>query len=218
MKKLVFGICLMLSSLIFGQEAGEDIPYYELYWIKTVTFKDNTVEKVRLIQGDPSPEYFKKENITKWDTIGVLSYMGRQVIDSLNKLRVSKGLSVITNDDEFAEDEYGYAEESIFDLYGRRQIPLMEIEPYLILQTLPFDLYGRRQIPLMVTDFYYDMGDCSCVNDVISEITSHKDIMKRVLSKRNKVLNVCVLLDKQTNTFYTYIQVKRLFTVSYFIG
>jgi hypothetical protein len=194
MKKLVFGICLMLSSLIFGQEDGEDIPYYELYWIKTVTFKDNTVEKVRLIQGDPSPEYFKKENITKWDTIGVLSYMGRQVIDSLNKLRVSKGLSVITNDDKFAEDEYGYAEESIFDLYG------------------------RRQTPLMVTDFYYDMGDCSCVNDVISEITSHKDIMKRVLSKRNKVLNVCVLLDKKTNEFNIYIQVKRLFTLSYFIG
>jgi len=194
MKKLVFGICLMLSSLIFGQEAGEDIPYYELYWIKTVTFKDNTVEKVRLIQGDPSPEYFKKENITKWDTIGVLSYMGRQVIDSLNKLRVSKGLTVITNDDEFAEDEYGYAEESIFDLYG------------------------RRQTPLIVTDFNYDMGECSCVNDVISEITSHKDIMKRVLSKRNKVINVCILIDKKTNIFYTYVQVKRLFTLGYYIG
>jgi hypothetical protein len=184
----------MLSSLIFGQGDGEDIPYYELYWIKTVTFGDNTIEKVRLIQGDPSPEYFKKENITKWDTIGVLSYMGRQVIDSLNKLRVSKGLSKITNDDEYAEDEYGYAEESIFDFYG------------------------RRQTPLMVTDFYYDMGDCSCVNDVIAEITSHKDIMKRVLSKRNKVLNVCILIDKKTNTFYTYVQVKRLFTLSYFIG
>jgi hypothetical protein len=184
----------MLSSLIFGQGDGEDIPYYELYWIKTVTFGDNTIEKVRLIQGDPSPEYFKKENITKWDTIGVLSYMGRQVIDSLNKLRVSEGLSVITNDDEFAEDEYGYAEESIFDYHG------------------------KIKTPLMVTDFYYDMGECTCVNEIISEITSHKDIMKRVLSKRNKVLNVCVLLDKRTNTFYTYIQVKRLFTVSYFIG
>jgi hypothetical protein len=194
MKKLVFGICLMLSSLIFGQEAGEDTPYYELYWIKTVKFGDNTIEKVRLIEGDPSPEYFKKENITKWDTIGVLSYMGRQVIDSLNKLRVSKGLSKITNDDAYAEDEYGYAEESIFDFYG------------------------RRQTPLMVTDLYYDMGDCSCVNDVISEITSHKDIMKRVLSKRNKVLNVCILIDKKTNTFYTYVQVKRLFTLSYYIG
>lgn len=194
MKKLVFGICLMLSSLIFGQEAGEDTPYYELYWIKTVTFGDNTIEKVRLIEGDPSPEYFKKENITKWDTIGVLSYMGRQVIDSLNNLRVSKGLTKITNDDAYAEDEYGYAEESIFDLYG------------------------RRQIPLMVTDFYYDMGDCSCVNDVISEITSHKDIMKRVLSKQNKVLNVCILIDKKTNTFYTYVQVKRLFTLGYYIG
>lgn len=194
MKNLVLGMCMMLSSLVFGQESNEDIPYYELYWIKTVTFKDNTVEKVRLIEGDPSPEYFKKENITKWDTIGVLSYMGRQVIDSLNNLRVSKGLSKITNDDAYAEDEYGYAEESIFDFYG------------------------RRQTPLMVTDFYYDMGDCSCVNDVISEITSHKDIMKRVLSKRNKVLNVCILIDKKTNTFYTYVQVKRLFTLGYYIG
>lgn len=194
MKNLVLGVCMMLSSLVFGQEAGEDSPYYELYWIKTITFGDNTIEKVRLIEGDPSPEYFKKENISKWDTIGVLSYMGRQVIDSLNNLRVSKGLSKITNDDEYAEDEYGYAEESIFDFYG------------------------KRQTPLMVTDFYYDMGDCSCVNDVISEITSHKDIMKRVLSKRNKVLNVCILIDKKTNTFYTYIQVKRLFTLSYFIG
>jgi len=194
MKKLVLGICLMLSSLVYGQEAGEESVYYDLYWIKTVTFKDSSVEKVRIIQTDPSPEYFKKEKITKWDTIGVLSYMGHQVIDSLNKLRVSKGLSVITNDDEFAEDEYGYAEESIFDFYG------------------------RRQTPLMVTDFYYDMGECTCVNDIIAEITSHKDIMKRVLSKRNKVLNVCVLLDKKTNVFNTYIQVKRLFTLSYFIG
>ena len=194
MKNLVLGVCMMLSSLVFGQEAGEDLPYYELYWIKTITFGDNTIEKVRLIEGDPSPEYFKKENITKWDTIGVLSYMGRQVIDSLNNLRVSKGLSKITNDDTYAEDEYGYAEESIFDFYG------------------------KRQTPLMVTDFYYDMGDCSCVNDVISEITSHKDIMKRVLSKRNKVLNVCILIDKKTNTFYTYVQVKRLFTLGYYIG
>ena len=194
MKNLVLGVCMMLSSLVFGQEAGEDSPYYELYWIKTVTFKDNSTEKVRIIQSDPSPEYFKKENITKWDTIGVLSYMGRQVIDSLNNLRVSKGLSKITNDDTYAEDEYGYAEESIFDFYG------------------------RRQTPLMVTDFYYDMGDCSCVNQVISEITSHKDIMKRVLSKRNKVINVCVLIEKKTNTFYTYVQVKRLFTLSYYIG
>lgn len=194
MKNLVLGVCMMLSSLVFGQEAGEDSPYYELYWIKTVTFKDNSTEKVRIIQSDPSPEYFKKENITKWDTIGVLSYMGQQVIDSLNNLRVSKGLSKIINDDTYAEDEYGYAEESIFDFYG------------------------RRQTPLMVTDFYYDMGNCSCVNDVISEITSHKEIMKRVLSKRNKVLNVCVVLDKKTNIFSVYIQVRRLFTLSYFIG
>lgn len=193
MKILLLGICLMLTSLVFGQ-SNDEVVYYDLYWIKTVTYKDNSVEKVRLIEGDPSPEYFKRENITKWDTMGVLSYMARQVIDSLNKIRVSKGLNKITNDDTYAEDEYGYAEESIFDFYG------------------------RRQTPLMVTDFNYDMGDCSCVNQVISEITSHKDIMKRVLSKRNKVLNVCILIDKKTNTFYTYVQVKRLLTISYYIG
>jgi len=193
MRNLLLGICLMLSSVMFGQ-FEDSVVYYELYWIKTVTFKDNTTEKVRIIESNPSNNYLKRENITNRDTMGVLSYMARQVIDSLNKLRVSKGLSVIENDGVYAEDEYGYAEESIFDFYG------------------------RRQTPLMVTDFYYDMGDCSCVNDVIAEITSHKDIMKRVLSKRNKVINVCVLIDKKTKTFYTYIQVKRLFTLSYYIG
>ena len=155
---------------------------------------DNTIEKVRLIEGNPSPEYFKKENITKWDTIGTLTYMSRQVIDSLNKLRVSKGLSIIKNDGLYGDDEYGYVEESVFDYYG------------------------RVKTPLMVTDFYFDMGECSCVNEIIAEITSHKDIMKRVMSKRNKVLNVTVILDKKTNMFYAYIQVKRLFTLSYFIG
>ena len=193
MKILLLSICLMLTSLVFGQ-SEDSVVYYELYWIKTVTFKDNTTEKVRIIESDPSDNYLKRENITKRDTMGVLSYMARQVIDSLNKLRVSKGLSVIENDGTYAEDEYGYAEESIFDFYG------------------------RRQTPLMVTDFYYDMGDCSCVDQVISEITSHKDIMKRVLSKRNKVINVCILIDKKTNTFYTYVQVKMLFTLSYYIG
>ena len=193
MKKLVLGICLMLSSFMFGQ-SEDDVVYYNLYWVKTVTYKDNSVEKVRIIEYDPSENYFKRENITKMDTIGVLSYIGRQVVDSLNKIRVSKGLSIIENDGTYSEDEYGYAEESIFD----------------------YQL--KRQTPLMVTDFDYDMGECSCVNNVISEILSQKDIMKRVLSKRNKVLNVCIIVDKKTNTFYTYIQVKRLFTITYFIG
>jgi hypothetical protein len=193
MKKLVLGICLMLSSFMFGQ-SEDDVVYYNLYWVKTVTYKDNSVEKVRIIEYDPSEYYIKRENITNMDTIGVLSYIGRQVVDSLNKIRVSKGLSIIENDGTYSEDEYGYAEESIFD----------------------YQL--KRQTPLMVTDFDYDMGECSCVNNVISEILSHKDIMKRVLSKRNKVLNVCIIVDKKTNTFYTYIQVKRLFTMTYFIG
>lgn len=193
MKKLVLGICLMLSSFMFGQ-SEDDVVYYNLYWVKTVTFDDKSVEKVRIIEYDPSEYYIKRENITNMDTIGVLSYIGRQVVDSLNKIRVSKGLSIIENDGTYSEDEYGYAEESIFD----------------------YQL--KRQTPLMVTDFDYDMGECSCVNNVISEILSHKDIMKRVLSKRNKVLNVCIIVDKKTNTFYTYIQVKRLFTMTYFIG
>lgn len=194
MKNLVLGLCVMLSSLVFGQESDEDTLYYELYWVKTITYQDKTVENVRLIEYEPTPEYYKEENITKWDTIGVLSYISGRVIDSLNKLRINKGLPPIINDGTYSEDEYGYAEESIFDYVG------------------------RKQMPLMVRDFYYDMGECTCVNEIIAEITSHKEIMKRVLSKRNKVLNVCVVLDKKTNVFSTYIQVKRLFTLGYFIG
>lgn len=193
MKHLLLGIFLMLTSLVFGQ-SYDSVVYYDLYWIKPVTYNDNTVENVRIIESDPSEQYFKKENITKWDTIGVLSYIGRQVVDSLNKLRVSKGLSVIDSDDGYIEEEYTYIEESVFD--------------YHLL----------RQQPLMVTDFYYEMKQCTCVNDIITQITSHKDIMKRVLSKRNKVLNVSILLDKKTNIYHIYIQVKRLFTISYYLG
>ena len=91
MKNLVLGLCVMLSSLVFGQESDEDTLYYELYWVKTITYQDKTVENVRLIEYEPTPEYYKEENITKWDTIGVLSYISGRVIDSLNKLRISKG-------------------------------------------------------------------------------------------------------------------------------
>jgi hypothetical protein len=76
----------------------------------------------------------------------------------------------------------------------------------------------KVKTPLMVTDFYYDMGDCSCVDGVIGEIMSHDDIMKRVLSKRNKVLNVCIIIDKKTNIVYIYVQVKRFLTLTYFIS
>ena len=193
MRNLLLGLVVMLSSLVFSQ-SDDNVVYYDLYWIKTVTYEDNSVEKARVIQSDPSEQYFKRENITKCDTIGLLSYIGLQVVDSLNKIRESKGLPVISNDEGNVEYDYGYIEESIFDFHI------------------------RKQTPLMVTDFYYKLSNCSCVNQVISEITSHKDIMKRVLSKRNKVLNVCILLDKRTNTFHTYIQVKRFFRVSYFIG
>lgn len=193
MKNLLLGICLMLTSLVFGQ-SDDDTLFYDMYWVKTDTLPDMTFKLSKYIEGDPSPEFFIKENITKWDTIGVLSYISRQVIDSLNTLRVNKGLSVILNDPLYGDDEYSYKETSIFDNVG------------------------RRKMPLMVLDFYYDMGECTCVNEIIAEITSHKDIMKRVLSKRNKVINVCVILDKKTNVFSTYVQVKRLFTLSYYIG
>lgn len=194
MKSLLLVVCVMLTSLGFTQEDEDDSLFYDLYWVKTDTLPDKTFNITKYIEGDPSPEFFIKENITKWDTIGVLSYISRQVIDSLNKLRVNKGLSIIQNDGTYLEDEYGYADESLFDNVG------------------------RRKTPLMVWDFYYDMGECTCVNEIIAEITSHKEIMKRFLSKRNKVINVCVLLDKQTNIFSTYVQVKRLFTLSYYIG
>jgi hypothetical protein len=194
MKNLLLGLCVVFSSLVFGQEDDDDTIYYSLYHIKTMTMDNDKLEKVRIIEYDPTPEYFVEEKITKWDTIGVLSFIGKQVVDSLNKLRGNIGLLPVKNDNPYIEDEYGYIEESIFD--------------YL----------GRVQKPLMVTNFYYDMGECTCVNEIISEITSHKDIMKRVLSKRNKVLNVSIILDKKTNMYYTYIQVKRLFTLSYYIG
>ena len=193
MKNLLLGICLMLTSLVFGQ-SDDDTLFYDMYWVKTDTLPDKTFKISRNIEGDPTPEFFIKENITKWDTIGVLSYISRQVIDSLNTLRVNKGLSVILNDPLYGDDEYSYKETSLFDNVG------------------------RRKTPLMVWDFYYDMGECTCVNEIIAEITSHKDIMKRFLSKRNKTINVCIILDKKTNVFSTYVQVKRLFTLSYYIG
>ena len=193
MKNLILGVCLTLTSLVFGQ-SDDDTLFYDMYWVKTDTLPDKTFKISRNIEGDPTPEFFIKENITKWDTIGVLSYISRQVIDSLNTLRVNKGLSVILNDPLYGDDEYSYKETSVFDNVG------------------------RRKMPLMVWDFYYDMGECTCVNEIIAEITSHKDIMKRFLSKRNKVINVCIILDKKTNVFSTYVQVKRLFTLSYYIG
>ena len=193
MKNLILGVCLMLTSLVFGQ-SDDDTLFYDMYWVKTDTLPDMTFKLSKYIEGDPSPEFFIKENITKWDTIGVLSYISRQVIDSLNTLRVNKGLSVILNDPLYGDDEYSYKETSIFDNVGRRKMPLMAL------------------------DFYYDMGECTCVDEIIAEITSHKDIMKRFLSKRNKVINVCIILDKKTNVFSTYVQVKRLFTLSYYIG
>jgi hypothetical protein len=193
MKNLILGVCLTLTSLVFGQ-SDDDTLFYDMYWVKTDTLPDKTFKISRNIEGDPTPEFFIKENITKWDTIGVLSYISRQVIDSLNTLRVNKGLSVILNDPLYGDDEYSYKETSLFDNVG------------------------RRKTPLMVWDFYYDMGECTCVNEIIAEITSHKDIMKRFLSKRNKTINVCIILDKKTNVFSTYVQVKRLFTLSYYIG
>lgn len=191
MKNLILVVCLMLTSVVFGQSEDDSI-FYDLYWLKTDTLADRTLKVDRYIEGDPTPDFFIKENITKWDTVGVLSYISRQVIDSLNTLRVNKGFSVIINDPRY--DEYTYKEVSLFD--------------YVV----------RRKTPLMVLDFYYDMGECTCIDEIISEITSHKDIMKKVLSKRNKVINVCVVLDKETNVFSTYVQVKGLFTSSYYIG
>ena len=191
MKNLILVVCLMLTSVVFGQSEDDSI-FYDLYWLKTDTLADRTLKVGRYIEGDPTPDFFIKENITKWDTVGVLSYISRQVIDSLNTLRVNKGLSVIINDTRY--DEYTYKEVSLFD--------------YVV----------RRKTPLMVLDFYYDMGECTCIDEIIAEITSHKDIMKRVLSKRNKELFICVILDKSDGKYYIYIQVRRLFRFNYFIN
>ena len=71
----------------------------------------------------------------------------------------------------------------------------------------------------MVTDIDYDVDSCECViEEVINEISSHKEIMRRILSKRAKLLDICVIADKKTNMMYIYVSVKRFFTLSYFIG
>ena len=124
MKNLILVVCLMLTSVVFGQSEDDSI-FYDLYWLKTDTLSDKTLKVDRYIEGDPSPEFFIKENITKWDTVGVLSYISRQVIDSLNTLRVNKGLSVIINDPGY--DEYTYKEVSLFDYVVRRKTPLMVV-------------------------------------------------------------------------------------------
>jgi hypothetical protein len=193
MKNLLLVVCVMLTSLGFSQD-DEDSIYYDLYYTKTERIGEHLIIN-KFIENEPTDEYFKKENITKWDTIASLTYISGLVIDSLNKLRVSHDLNEINHNNQFDETEYGYVEESIFD-YNK-----------------------RKNTPLMVLDVYYDVYDCDCyVNDIVNEISQHKEIINKVLSKRNKQLLVSVLFDKTTNNFYTYIMVKRLFTHNYYIG
>jgi len=189
MKKLFLFICLMLSSVGLSQDNDH---YFQLFYFKKEVFGDN-VSKVKTIEFDPVQEFLETEGIHKMDTIASLSYISNQVLDSLNKMRVGLGLKeIISYVSE--EDEYGYAEDAIFDYSD------------------------KKQLPLMVKDVDYDIDSCYCYQDIVSEIVSHKDIMKRVLSKRNKELFICVLMDKTDNKYYIYIQVRRLFTYNYFIN
>jgi hypothetical protein len=189
MKKLLLFICLMLSSFALTQDNDH---YYELFYIKKVQFGDDLI-KERTIEFDPGQEFLEAEGIYKMDTIASLSYISNQVFDSLNQIRYGLGLKEIVNYDS-DEYEYGYTEDAIFD-YSE-----------------------EKQVPLMVKDVDYDIDSCYCYRDIVSEITSHKDIMKKVLSKRNKELFICVILDKADNKYYIYIQVRRLFTYNYFIN
>lgn len=189
MKKLLVFICLTLSSLALSQ--GDNDHYYEMFYIKKTTIGDNVI-KERVIEFDPKQEFLEYEGIHKIDTIASLSYISRQVIDSLNQLRVGLGLKEIVNY-ESEEDEYGYTEDAIFDFCE------------------------RKQVPLMVKDVNYDIDSCYCYMDIVSEISSHKDIMRKVLSKRNKELFISVITDKEKGNYYIYIQVRKLFTFNYYI-
>jgi hypothetical protein len=189
MKKLLLFICLMLSSVGLSQDNDH---YFELFYFKKEVIGDNVI-KVKTIEFDPGQEFLEAEDIHKMDTIASLSYISYQVLDSLNKMRVGLGLKEIISYVS-DEDEYGYTEDAIFDFSE------------------------KKQLPLMVKDVNYDIDSCYCYQDIVREIFSHKDIMKRVLSKRNKELFICVILDKSDNKYYIYIQVRRLFTYNYFIN
>ena len=190
MKKLLLFICLMLSSIGLSQVDNDH--YFQLFYFKKEVFGDNVI-KLKTIEFDPGQEFLETEGIHKMDTIASLSYISNQVLDSLNKMRVGLGLKeIISYVSE--EDEYGYTEDAIFDYSD------------------------KKQLPLMVKDVDYDIDSCLCYKDIVSEITSHKDIMKRVLSKRNNELFICVILDKSDGKYYIYIQVRRLFRFNYFIN
>ena len=189
-KLLLLFICLMLSSIGLSQIDNDH--YHELFYVKKTRIGDD-VRKEKIIEFDPGQEFLESEGIHKMDTIASLSYISDQVLDSLNKMRVGLGLKeIISYVSE--EDEYGYAEDAIFDYSD------------------------KKQLPLMVKDVDYDIDSCYCYQDIVSEITSHKDIMKRVLSKRNNELFIFVILDKSDNKYYIYIQVRRLFRFNYFIN
>ncbi len=188
MYKLLLVIFMMISSFSFCQET------YELFFIKKITV-GKKVETHKYIEFEPTPEFLKEENITNRDTIAILSYINYKIMDTLTSLRIKKGLDTVFCFEPSYEDEYGYGEECIFDYCN------------------------RKQVPLMVLDVDYEIDSCECaISDIVNEITLHKEIMRRILSKRAKALDVCVLVDKKTNMFYIYISVKRLFQTSYYIG
>lgn len=193
MRYLLLGIFMVLSPFVFTQIDEKET--YELFFTEKTTDVDGKIKTDRYIEYEPTPEFLKDKNITNRDTIAVLSYISLKALDSLNQLRVKKGLNILEVYDVFSESEYGYNEESIFDYSS------------------------RKNIPLMVTDIDYDVDSCECViEEVINEISSHKEIMRRILSKRAKLLDICVIADKKTNMMYIYVSVKRFFTLSYFIG
>ena len=189
MKKLLVLIYLMVSSIGLSQVDNDH--YYEMFYVKKTRIGDDVI-KEKIIEFDPSQEFLEAEGIHKFDTIASLSYISNQVFDSLNQIRYGLGLKKIVNYD-IDEYEYGYIEEAIFD-YSE-----------------------KKQVPLMVKDVNYDIDSCYCYKGIVSEITAHKKIMKKVLSKRNKELFICVIMDKTDDKYIIYVKVKKLFTSNYFI-
>jgi hypothetical protein len=190
MKLILSSLFIILSSFIFSQTGNNN--YYEMFYFKDVKLENGKISKEETIEYNPTREFLIEENITKCDTIALLSYMSKQIVDSLNKLRFSLGLKEIINyEDE--EDEYGFAEKSIFH-YSE-----------------------MKKNPLMVKDYNVDFCNCKCYKEIIEGISTYKGIMRKVLSKRNKELFVSVMFDFNKNEYYINIQVRRLFTFNYFI-
>jgi hypothetical protein len=194
MRNLLLILGVLFTSLVYSQEVRNDDDEiieneYNLFYIDTIKKGDKISQTRKMIEYIPDSSFFNSRNMTKWDTIALLSYVGKKVVDSLNNVRVSLGLNKINE-----EFDFDFNELSIFEYVG------------------------KKKTPLMVTDVYYDIVNCECYGSIVEELLSYEDIKKKILSKRNKKLKVTVLYDKKTEDYVYYIMVKRFITTTYDIN